>query len=97
MPPPPPPVPSAAPAEIKGIPAPAPNKVYRIQVGSYKVAKNAVETFDKLKRVGLNPVYERNGENFRVVLSGIRSEDVESVTRQIGIAGFKDPLLREEH
>jgi rare lipoprotein A len=101
---PPPPLPSPPvqivvvplPAETKGIPAPAPNRVYRIQVGSYKMPKNAVETFEKLKKAGLSPVYERSGEYFRVVLSGVRSEDVESVTRRIGAAGFKDPLLREE-
>ncbi|GHV10611.1 hypothetical protein FACS189491_00440 [Spirochaetia bacterium] len=90
------PPPPAIPVEIKPIPAPAPNKVYRIQVGSYKVARNAVEAFDKLKNQGLSPVYERNGEYFRVVLSGIRSEDVESVTSRIGAAGFKNPLFREE-
>jgi rare lipoprotein A len=75
----------------------APNKVYRIQVGSFRVARNAVEAFDKLKAAGLSPVYERNGEFFRVVLSGVRSEDMESVTRRIGAAGFRDSLLREEH
>ncbi|GHT69915.1 hypothetical protein FACS1894110_20350 [Spirochaetia bacterium] len=72
------------------------NKVFRIQVGSYRVARNAVETFDKLKAAGLNPVYERSGEYFRVVLSGIRSDDVDSVIRRIGAAGFRDPLIREE-
>ncbi|GHV41801.1 hypothetical protein AGMMS49546_18540 [Spirochaetia bacterium] len=88
--------PVAVPVEVKPVTAPAQNKVYRIQVGSYRIARNAVETFDKLKNAGLNPVYERNGELFRVVLSGIRSEDVESVTTRIAAAGFRDPLLREE-
>jgi rare lipoprotein A len=93
-----------APVEAKPVPEPkpitipavAPNKIYRIQVGSYKVARNAVEAYDKLKNEGLSPVYERNGEYFRVVLSGIRSEDVESVTRKIGAAGFGQPLFRME-
>jgi rare lipoprotein A len=78
------------------IPAVIPNKVYRIQVGSYKVARNAVEAYEKLKNAGLVPVYERNGEYFRVVLSGVRSEDVESVARKIGAAGFGQPLFRME-
>ncbi|MDR3191927.1 MAG: septal ring lytic transglycosylase RlpA family protein [Treponema sp.] len=78
------------------IPAMTPNKIYRIQVGSYKVARNAVEAYEKLKKAGLSPVYERNGEYFRVVLSGIHSEDVESVTRKIGAAGFGQPLFRTE-
>jgi hypothetical protein len=55
-----------------------------------------VEAYDKLKNAGLSPVYERNGEYFRVVLSGIRSEDVEAVTRKIGAAGFGQPLFRME-
>jgi rare lipoprotein A len=79
------------------VPAMVPNKVYRIQVGSYKVARNAVEAYDKLKKAGLSPVYERNGEYFRVVLSGVRSEDVESVARKIGGAGFGQPLFRTEN
>jgi rare lipoprotein A len=78
------------------IPALIPNKIYRIQVGSYKVARNAVEAYDKLKKAGLSPMYERNGEYFRVVLAGIRSEDVESVARTIGAAGFGQPLFRPE-
>ncbi|MDR0449642.1 MAG: septal ring lytic transglycosylase RlpA family protein [Treponema sp.] len=79
------------------VPAVIPNKIYRIQVGSFKVARNAVEAYEKLKNAGLAPVYERNGEYFRVVLSGIRSEDVESVARKIGAAGFGQPLFRMEN
>jgi rare lipoprotein A len=99
------PVPVTVPAETKPapeprtpitIPAVSPNKVYRIQVGSYKVARNAVEAYDKLKNAGLSPMYERNGEYFRVVLSGIRSEDIESVAVKIGAAGFGQPLFRLE-
>jgi rare lipoprotein A len=93
-----------SPVELKPVPEPkpitipavTPNKVYRIQVGSYKVARNAVEAYDKLKNAGLSPVYERNGEYFRVVLSGIPSKDVESVTRRISAAGFGQPLFRME-
>jgi rare lipoprotein A len=91
------PVPKPIP-ELKPITIPAmkPYKIYRIQVGSYKVARNAVEAYEKLKNAGLSPVYERNGEFFRVVLAGIRSEDVEAVTRKIGAAGFGQPLFRME-
>jgi rare lipoprotein A (peptidoglycan hydrolase) len=79
-----------APAGVK------PNMIYRIQVGSFKEAHNALAAFDRLKGVGLNPVYERNGEFFRVVLSGIPSNEVEGVLQQIRTAGFADSLLREE-
>jgi rare lipoprotein A len=78
----------------------APNKVYRLQVGSYKVARNAVEAFDRLKNAGLNPNYERheegNVELFRVVLAGVRGTDVRSVVEKLGLAGFREALIREE-
>jgi hypothetical protein len=55
-----------------------------------------VEAFDKLKNAGLSPAYERYGEFFRVVLAGVRSEDVLLVTEKLGAAGFREALIREE-
>jgi hypothetical protein len=73
-----------------------PNSIYRVQVGSFKEARNALAAFERLKGAGLNPVYERNGDFFRVVLSGISSEEMAGVLQKIQGAGFNDPLLREE-
>jgi rare lipoprotein A len=78
-----------------------PNKVYRLQVGSYKVARNAVEAFDRLKNSGLSPAYERftdsnNNEYFRVVLAGVSGNDVQSTAEKLMTAGFKEVLIREE-
>jgi rare lipoprotein A len=75
---------------------PAADKIYRLQVGSYKIAKNAMDSFERLKSAGLNPAYERNGEFYRVVLAGIRGNDVQSVVEKIGAAGFREALIREE-
>jgi rare lipoprotein A len=72
------------------------NKVYRVQVGAYKLPRNAVEAFEKLKNAGLNPAYERNGEYFRVVLAGVHAGDMQSMKEKLGAAGFKEALLREE-
>lgn len=77
------------------------NKTYKLQVGSYKVAKNAVDAFEKLKNSGLNPAYERysdseNSEYFRVILAGVLGSDVQSTTERIGAAGFKEAVIREE-
>ena len=77
------------------------NKSYRLQIGSYRVARNAVETFEKLKSAGLNPAYERHeesgrGEFFRVVLAGVRGADVGSTTEKLRLAGFREALIREE-
>jgi rare lipoprotein A len=79
----------------------AQNKTYRLQVGSYKVARNAVDAFERLKNAGLNPAYERftdsgNGEYFRVVLAGVRGTDVQLTAEKLGSAGFREALIREE-
>jgi rare lipoprotein A len=88
---------SLPPAEIKpGIPRAGTGKSYRLQIGAYKVPRHAVDTFDKLKSAGLNPAYERAGEVYRVVLAGIKAEDVESIAGKLGNAGFKEAVIREE-
>jgi len=80
----------------------AQNKSYRLQVGSYKNARNAVDAFEKLKNAGLNPAYERfsgdaDSEYFRVVVAGIRGTDVQSTAEKIGSAGFREAVIREEN
>jgi rare lipoprotein A len=77
------------------------DKKYRLQVGSYKVARNAVEAFDKLKNSGLSPAYERfidnkNDEYFRVVLAGISGNDIQLTAERLITAGFREALIREE-
>jgi rare lipoprotein A len=86
--------PSAAKPDPAG--AVKPNRIYRVQVGSYREARNALAAFDRLKNAGLNPVYERNGDLFRVVLAGIPSDQVNGVLQKTRAAGFIDSLLREE-
>jgi rare lipoprotein A len=94
---------SAVPAPVYGpavlIPAinPVPGRIYRLQVGSYKIAKNAVNSFDKLKGKGLSPSYERYEDYFRVVLAGVRGEDVQSLRVKLGAAGFREALIREDN
>lgn len=75
---------------------PAPNKMYRLQIGSYKVARNAVDVFEKLKTAGLNPAYEQKDDYFRVVLAGISGKDIESVTEKLEAAGFREAVIRED-
>ncbi|MDR2304090.1 MAG: septal ring lytic transglycosylase RlpA family protein [Treponema sp.] len=82
--------------ELKGSFRQDSGKIYRLQVGSYKVARNAVEAFDKLKNAGLQPAYERFGEYFRVVLAGIPASAVPSTAEKISDAGFREALVREE-
>ncbi|MDR0525201.1 MAG: septal ring lytic transglycosylase RlpA family protein [Spirochaetaceae bacterium] len=72
------------------------NKRYRIQVGAFKVIQNATSAFDKLKNAGLNPNYERDGDMYKVVLTGIRPEDVRFIAEKLGSAGFQEGWIREE-
>jgi cell division protein FtsN len=70
--------------------------VYKLQIGSYKIPRNAVEAFDKLKAAGLNPAYEQNNDFYRVVLAGIRGTEVQSVAQTLERAGFREALIRED-
>jgi len=78
-----------------------PDKNYRLQVGSFKMAKNALAAFDRLKTAGLNPAYERltvdNSEYYRVVLAGVRGIDVQAASEKIAAAGFTEALIKEEY
>jgi rare lipoprotein A len=87
--------PSYATADIVGGPV-VNGRYYRLQVGSYKVAKNAVEVFDRLSATGLNPQWEPFGDLYRIVLSNVRAEDVNSIAARLGSAGFKEVIVREE-
>jgi len=77
-------------------------KNYRLQIGSFRNAKNAVDAFDKLKAAGLSPNYERfvneqNVEYYRVVLAGIPGVDVQSTAERLSAAGFREAIIREEN
>jgi rare lipoprotein A len=77
-------------------------KNYRLQVGSFISAKNAVDAFDRLKASGLSPNYERfinsdNVEYYRVVVAGVRGDYVQYTTERIGAAGFKEVIIKEEN
>jgi rare lipoprotein A len=85
------------PAVIRpAIPPAGDGKYYRIQVGSYKVPRNAADAFEKLKKAGLNPAYERAGDFYRVVIAKVPSGDVQTVANKLGTAGFREALIRLE-
>jgi len=87
----------APPAVIKGSMPPAGStKLYRLQVGAFRVPRNAVDAFVKLESVGLNPAYEKTGDLYRVVLAGLRAEEIQSIAQKLGNAGFREALIREE-
>jgi len=87
----------APPARILGgIPPANSTRFYRLQVGAYRVPRNAVDVFDKLKNAGLNPAYEQHGDIYRVVLPGLRAAEIPSIAQILGNIGFPEALIREE-
>jgi rare lipoprotein A len=82
---------------IGGIPVPGTGKFYRLQVGAYRVPRNAVDSFEKLKNANLSPAYENVDGIYRVVLPGLRSEEIESVAEILYSIGFAEAIIREEY
>jgi rare lipoprotein A len=80
---------------LKGA-SPQAGKNYRIQVGAYVQPVHAVEAFEKLKKAGLNPSYERYNEFYRVVLAGVNYSQVPVTAERLGAAGFSTALIKEE-
>jgi rare lipoprotein A len=87
----------APPAVIKGgIPPVGSAKLYRIQVGAFRVPRNAVDVFERLTAAGLNPRYEQYGDLYRVVLPELRAADIPVIAQTLGNTGFQEVLIREE-
>ena len=87
----------APPAEIRGgLPPIESTKFYRLQVGAFKVPRNAVDAFEKLRSAGLDPAYEQNGEFYRVVLAKLRAAEIPSIAQTLGNTGFREAIIREE-
>ena len=84
-------------AKIVGsIPPAESSKTYRLQVGAFTVPRNALNAFDKLKNAGLNPAYEQSGEFYRVVLAGLKANEIQAVAQILANNGFKEAIIREE-
>jgi len=73
-----------------------PSNTYRVQVGSFRVARNAVDTFVRLRAADFEPVYERSGEFFRVVLMGIPGTEVQSTLDRLIALGYNGVMVSVE-
>jgi len=84
-------------AELKGLqPQAGSTRLYRLQVGSYRIPRNATDAFEKLRKAGLDPSYEQYGEFYRVVLAGIRAGDIPSIAQTLGNIGYREVVIRNE-
>ena len=55
-----------------------------------------MKTYNKLITAGFNPQWERYEGYFRVVLTGVHSEDIPVVAAKLGAAGFVEAVARLE-
>ena len=86
------------PAKITGnIPDRNSLKEYQIQVGAYKLQKNADDAILLLKKNALNPVTEKYLDFTRVMIKGIPANQVVNYLAIIKQAGFNEALIREDH
>jgi rare lipoprotein A (peptidoglycan hydrolase) len=89
------PRPGAEKIEFTGSPI-VQGKNYRVQVGSFVDLKNASETFLKLSDAGLNPSYERYEDKYRVVITDVKAEDADDLSRKLAEIGITEALARED-
>jgi hypothetical protein len=55
-----------------------------------------MRAYNQLTSVGFAPQWERYEDMFRVVLTGVRTEDIPAVATKLGAAGFDKAVARLE-
>ena len=93
--PPPPAGPSAK--IVPKMPDPRGKGMYRVQVGAFSSTIFAQESYDRLKNAGFSPAFERHGNLYRVVITGIKASEMANVAQRLGSAGFSEAWVREEN
>jgi len=79
---------------IGRIPDASDTNLYQIQVGAYKITKNAETSYAKLRAASLNPSYEQYLNLTRVLIKGVRAADVPAYIERIKRAGFSEVLIK---
>jgi len=81
---------------IGGIPAAGSDKKYQIQVGAYKIEKNAQDAIIQLRNIDLKPSTERFRDFTRVLVKGIPAAQVRIYLASVARAGFMEVIIRED-
>jgi len=79
---------------IGRIPDAVDNKLYQMQVGSFKVTQNATNAFNKLRAASLNPSYEKYQDLTRVIIKGVSAFDIPAYIERIRKAGFSEVFIK---
>jgi len=81
---------------IGNIPAAGSDKTYQIQVGAYKIEKNAQDAILQLRNIDLQPAAEKFRDFTRVLVKEIPAAQVRSYLASIAKAGFMEVIIRED-
>jgi hypothetical protein len=69
-------------------------RLYQLQVGAYRITKNAENSYGKLIAASLNPSYEKYRDLTRVLIKGIKAADVPAYIEKIKRAGFAEVYIK---
>jgi hypothetical protein len=78
------------------IPPPQSEKMYRVQLGSFKIPRNAETSAATLRNAGFNPVRESYRDFTRVLLTGISARNIPAILRNVELLGFKEAWITED-
>ena len=73
--------------------APLDTRRARIQVASYRDAKNAAETQKRLKMSGLDASIEDSGAHHRVLFADLAASEVDGLVTRLNTLGYTDLLI----
>jgi hypothetical protein len=79
---------------IGRIPDATDNRLYQIQVGSFRLLPNASNAFNKLRSASLNASYEKYGDLTRVLIKGVSAWAVRPCIDLIKRAGFSEVFIK---
>ncbi|MDR2942259.1 MAG: hypothetical protein LBV17_06690 [Treponema sp.] len=81
---------------IGGIPSMNSGKKYQIQVGAYRIEKNAEDAILQLRNIDLSPSTERFRDFTRVLVKEIPADQVRVYLASVAKAGFMEVIVRED-
>ncbi|MGP1577370.1 MAG: septal ring lytic transglycosylase RlpA family protein [Treponema sp.] len=70
--------------------------LWRIQIGSFAREENALRLVVQLRKLGIEPAYERTNNSVRVVIPAISPEDVDAVKKALEKGRITDYVIRQE-
>jgi hypothetical protein len=77
------------------VPVSETGKLYKLQIGAYRLARNADGAAAALKRLGFTPGREQCGNLTRVFIDKVRASQVRSFIDRLANAGFREVIIRE--